>query len=179
MLPYVFESPSELSVEHLKTPEQVDLAILMIEGQIKERARRIERTDLELQEMTENEDQLREGLMQAIEERQAEEADDQAEEFIPLEMGDSCGGEKTNSSLKNLKSQLSETLARQKVLRELEDERSKEETELKTLSSQLEKASDQIHNLKKDKKLRDWFLVIALGLAGSFAAVVGFVNMKN
>lgn len=34
-------------------------------------------------------------------------------------------------------------------------------------------------NLKKDKNLRDWFLAIALGLAGSFAAVVGYVNMKN
>lgn len=133
LLPYVFESPSELRVEDMNTSEQVDMAILMVEGQINDRSQKIETTDKDLQTLTESEEGLREGLKQSLEERQAEEADDQVEEFIPLDMGDSGAENDTTSSLKNLKSQLSDTLARQKNLRKLEDQKTSEEEDLKTL----------------------------------------------
>jgi len=69
LLPYVFESPSELKVEDMNSPEQLDMAILMVEGQIKDKSSKIESTDKEIIVLTEKEENLREGLRQALEER--------------------------------------------------------------------------------------------------------------
>ena len=56
---------------------------------------------------------------------------------------------------------------------------SQEEREIKDLKEELLKLQTELINQEKSKRLRDWFLTIAVGLAATFVVVVTTVASKH
>ena len=74
---------------------------------------------------------------------------------------------------------MKKTLNTQVKIKEKEELRTQNETEVKTLREQLETLQQDLAQIEKQKKLRDWFLAIAAGLAATFVVVVTTVTSKH
>ena len=75
-----------------------------------------------------------------------------------------------------MKSQINQTFAKQKELQDFENEKEMEEKELKALEGKLEAQKEEMEIVKGNKKIRDWFLAVAIGLGTTFFGIVGYMN---
>ena len=124
--------------------------------------------------MGETERKLRQELGNVVQARQSEE-----EEAVRNVVGGvEAQEDPADGQVASLKRHLRETLESQEDMKQSEEERQRAQEELDALQDELDQLRRQLDDDRASKRIRDWFMFVAAGMATSFAAVVGFMNQK-